>query len=271
MGRKSASTSVLVSESVYFRTSGLKSFTIRWSAKIIATGGCQAYGRECCFAAGWVSAGERQGKKSRVLVIGRCSCCGHAGTGRAVSVGWDVLRCCGCPSPGVSGSGRTVRPNVVINRVSPGAAWRRPGSRQRSTGFVQGAAGLLMVSWRALLLCAHVGSSRPPASLRKPGRLFSIPRLHAQRALERPTECDFPGHATVRWPVARIRPSTNEPIRSVMLQECVGFAALTATLHDRSVWGPRSVARCGHAKVDRERLVMDPVSDQGADGPDKFS
>jgi hypothetical protein len=220
----------------------------------------------CC----WL--GGRQGKKLPVLVIGRCSCCGHGGGSgeRCLSAGM-FCAVCGCPSPGGSGSGRTARHNVVINRVPPGAAWRRPGSRQRATGFVQGAAGLLMVSWRALLLCAHVGSSRPPASLRKPGRLLSIPRLHAQRALERPTECDFPGHATVRWPVARIRPGTNEPIRSVMLQECVGFAALAATLHDRSVWGPRSAARCGHAKVDRERLVMDLVSDQSADGPDKFS
>ena len=58
------------------------------------------------------------------------------------------------------------RPYVVTNRVRPGAAWGRPGSRHRATGFMQGAAGLPMVSrelWRSTSMRARL---RPPGKAR---------------------------------------------------------------------------------------------------------
>jgi len=58
------------------------------------------------------------------------------------------------------------RPYVVTNRVRPGAARGRPGSRHRATGFMQGAAGLPMVSrelWRSTSMRARL---RPPGKAR---------------------------------------------------------------------------------------------------------
>jgi len=66
--------------------------------------------------------------------------------GRPLAVRLAVQGYAVVPSRSVAVSCRTVRLCVVINRVLPGAAVPRPGSRQRATGLVQGAAGLPMVS-----------------------------------------------------------------------------------------------------------------------------